>query len=118
IKPDLEVAVTLEQAEKIANGGAQFTEATYVNALNADEGKSREGAHVIAESPPKEFEAKVDFRDSKGDFQLQRAMDVLRYGGLANTPKVPGPRPKLADIGSKHPVAANDAKAAPQAKTK
>jgi carboxyl-terminal processing protease len=108
IKPDLEVAVNADQAEKIANGGAQFTEATYVNALNADEGKTREGAHVIAESPPKEFEAKIDFREIKGDFQLQRALDVLRNGGVANTPKLPGPRPKLAEItGAKPPAPAN-----------
>src|SRR4029079_11311440 len=112
-------AVSQEQAEKIANGGAQFTEATYINALNADEGKARRGAHAIAEAPPKDFEAKIDFRDTKGDFQLQRALDVLKFGGVANTPKVPGPRPKLAEVigGAKSPVAANDSKAgAPAAK--
>jgi carboxyl-terminal processing protease len=121
IEPDLEVAVSQEQAERIANGGAQFTEATYINALNADEGKARRGAHGVAEAPPKEFEARIDFREIKGDFQLQRAVDVLKFGGVANTPKLPGPRPKLAEVISKSPVAANDSKpaaAAPAAKAK
>lgn len=114
IEPDLEVAVSHEQAERLANGGAQFTEASYINALNADEGKSRRGAHQIAEAPSKDFEARVDFRELKGDFQLQRAMDVLKYGSVANTPKMPGPKPKLAEVVAPKGAAPTQASPAPK----
>ena len=41
IEPDLEVAETREEAQQIANEAFQFTEASFHNALNADEGKIR-----------------------------------------------------------------------------
>ena len=44
IEPDLEVAETREEAQQIANEAFQFTEASFRNALNADEGKIRSGA--------------------------------------------------------------------------
>ncbi len=44
IEPDLEVAETREEAQQIANEAFQFTEASFRNALNADEGKIRRGA--------------------------------------------------------------------------
>src|SRR5580704_1427634 len=95
IEPDLEVAETREEAQQIANEAFQFSEASFDNALNADEGKTRAPPHEPAEAPPAGF-------DVKKDFQLQRALDVLKYGSVAATPKYPAPRPKLASILGDH----------------
>jgi carboxyl-terminal processing protease len=92
IQPDLEVAKTKDEAQLIANRSFQFSEASFRNALNADEGKVRQGAHQPAEAPPSGFD------DKKGDFQLNRALDVLKYGSVKATPKLPTPAPKLASI--------------------
>ncbi len=75
IDPDLEVAQSKEQADALANDKLQFSEASFKNALNADEGKVRKAAHQISEYPPAGFDTK------KGDFQLTRALDVLAVGG-------------------------------------
>ncbi len=91
IEPDLEVAATYEQAEAVANEAFQFSEASFSNALNAEEGKVRRAPHEPAEAPPPGF-------DAKKDFQLERALDVLKYGSVAATPKLPTPKPKLAAI--------------------
>jgi carboxyl-terminal processing protease len=99
ITPDLEVAATRDEAQNIANKAFQFSEASFRNALNADEGKVRLGAHQPAEAPPEGF-------DAKKDFQLARAEDVLHYGSVAATPKLPKPTAKLAEIVSKAKVAA------------
>ena len=99
IEPDLEVASSREEAQNIANRAFQFSEASFRNALNADEGKVRRGAHEPAEAPPESF-------DAKKDFQLTRASDVLKYGSVAATPKLPKPTAKLAEVvGSKARVA-------------
>ena len=49
---------TTDEAQNIANRSYQFSEASFRNALNADEGKARRGAHEIAEAPPEAFEEK------------------------------------------------------------
>ena len=98
IEPDLEVALTRDEAQAIANRSYQFSEASVRNALNADEGKVRRGAHEPAEAPPETF-------DEKKDFQIARAMDVLKFGSVAQTPKLPKPQPKLAGILAKDKVA-------------
>jgi carboxyl-terminal processing protease len=99
IEPDLEVASTKDEAQSIANRSFQFSEASFKNALNADEGKVRKGAHQPAEAPPEAF-------DAKKDFQLARAEDVLHYGSVSATPKLPKPTARLAEvIGSKARVA-------------
>jgi carboxyl-terminal processing protease len=92
ITPDLEVAKTRDEAQVIADHSFQFSEASYRNALNADEGKTRAAPHQPAEEPPTSFD------DKTGDFQLTRAEDVLKYGGVANTPRLPTPTPKLASV--------------------
>src|SRR5690606_4433360 len=56
ITPDLEVARTREEAQAIANRSYLFSEASFRNALNADEGKTRRGAHQPAEAPPENFD--------------------------------------------------------------
>ena len=98
IEPDLEVAMTKDQAQTIANRAYQFSEASFKNALNADEGKVRKAPHAPAEAPPDTF-------DAKKDFQLARAEDVLKYGSVAQTPKLPKPTARLAEILSKAKVA-------------
>jgi carboxyl-terminal processing protease len=104
IEPDLEVASNREEAQSIANKAFQFSEASFRNALNADEGKTRRGAHEPAEAPPEGF-------DPKGDFQLTRAEDVLKYGSVAATPKLPKPTARMAAIvGPRSPKAGVDAK--------
>ena len=75
ITPDLEVAESKEQAELIANKSFQFSEATFRNALNADEGKTRAAPHAPAEAPPANY-----VKD--GDFQLDRAVAVLKAGSI------------------------------------
>jgi carboxyl-terminal processing protease len=97
IQPDLEVAETRDEAQSIANRAFQFSEASFRNALNAEEGKTRIGAHEPAEAPP------ADFNTTTGDFQLARAKDVLRYGSVAATPKLPKPTAKMAEVVSKLP---------------
>jgi carboxyl-terminal processing protease len=92
IEPDLEVAETREEAQQIANEAFEFTEASFRNALNADEGKVRRGAHQPAEAPP------ADFDEKKGDFQLTRGLDVLKYGSVEATPKVAKPTATLAQV--------------------
>jgi len=125
IEPDLEVAISREQAELLANRAYQPSEATQPNALNADEGRSRRGAHEVAEAPPEDFEAACKDLNpterqnagAKCDFQLTRAIAVLNYGSVAKTPKLPG-MPRLASAASrfasiKPPVTAVDPKSAP-----
>jgi carboxyl-terminal processing protease len=90
IEPDLEVAETREEATQVANEAFQFSEASFHNALTADEGKTRVAPHSPAESPPTAFDEK------KGDFQLTRALDVLKYGSVEATPKLPKPAATLA----------------------
>lgn len=94
IAPDLEVAQTKEQAQDIANR-VWFSEASFKNALNSDEGKSRQGVHTPAEAPPPGFD------DKKGDFQLQRALAVLQAGSVAAVPKLPKPAAKIAEVTAK-----------------
>ena len=99
IQPDLEVAQTKDQAQDIANR-VWFSEASFKNALNADEGKSRQGAHVPAEAPPPGFDEK------KGDFQLERALAVLKAGSVEAVPKLPKPQAKIAEVTAKAAAAA------------
>jgi carboxyl-terminal processing protease len=82
IEPDLEVAESKEEAELVANKSFQFSEASFRNALNASEGKTRRAAHDPAEAPPATFNIKT------GDFQLTRALDVLKAGGVAHVMRV------------------------------
>jgi carboxyl-terminal processing protease len=104
IEPDLEVAASRLEAERLASQSFNIsTEAANWNALDADEGLSRRGAHEGAEAPPEAFEEPCVTMSSSEriragatcDFQLTRAIDVIHYGSVANTPKMPG-LPELA----------------------
>ncbi len=91
IEPDLEVAMSKEQAKYIATAAMQYTEAAYGNALDADEGKVRRSAHAVQEVPPEDFDTKT------GDFELTRALDVLKYNGDAKLAAAHPRGAKLAD---------------------
>jgi carboxyl-terminal processing protease len=105
ISPDLEVAQSRDQAQDIANR-AYLSEASFRNALDSQDGKERIGVHEPAEAPPASF-------DEKKDFQLSRALDVLKYGSVEATPKLPKPTAKVAEVVAK---ASPTAKVAPVAK--
>jgi carboxyl-terminal processing protease len=60
-------------------------EASYRNALDAQEGKARKAAHAPAEVPPEGFDTKA----KDADFQLARAFDVLKHGSVRAVPKLP-----------------------------
>jgi carboxyl-terminal processing protease len=107
IEPDLEVAQSQEEAQAIANRAFQFSEASYRNALKADEGKARVAPHAPAEAPP------AGFNPRTGDFQLTRAKDVLRYGSVAATPKLPKPTARMAEVVGPRPAVAPAAPATP-----
>ena len=111
IAPDLEVAQTKDQAQDIANR-VWFSEASFKNALNSDEGKSRQGAHTPAEAPPPGFDEK------KGDFQLQRALAVLQAGSVQAVPKMPKPAAKIAEVTAKAAAAAAAAGKGPASEKK
>ena len=91
IEPDLEVAQSKEQAKYIATSAMQYTEAAYGNALDADEGKARRSAHAVQEVPPEDFDTKT------GDFELTRALDVLKYNGDVKLAAAHPRGAKLAD---------------------
>jgi carboxyl-terminal processing protease len=82
IIPDLEVAPTKELADKLADSKYEFSEASFKNALNADEGKTRR-TKELTQYPPESF-------DKKGDFQLARAIELLKVGNdIAKLSKAP-----------------------------
>src|SRR6201999_724730 len=72
IHPDLEVASSKDEAERVSDAALQFSEASFHNALDADIGKTRETAHAPTEIPPDGYDVKKD------DFQLARGLDVLK----------------------------------------
>ncbi|HEX8568331.1 MAG TPA: S41 family peptidase [Caulobacteraceae bacterium] len=82
IEPDLEVALNEKEAKRAARSG--FSEASFRNALDSDAGKVRRKPHDPAEVPPATFDTKA----KDADFQLVRAMDVLRFGSVNAVPKL------------------------------
>lgn len=84
IEPDLEVARDEREAKYVSRISSRG-EASYRNALDAQEGKARREAHDPAEIPPTTFDEKA----KDADFQLVRAVDVLKYGSVRAVPKLP-----------------------------
>ena len=100
IDPDLEVAQSKEQAELVANKSFQFSEASFRNALNADQGQTRRAPHAPAEAPPATFDVK------DGDFQLSRAVAVLKAGSVANLlQSQKPPAPAVSVVAQAKPIA-------------
>ena len=74
IEPDLEVARSEAEARIVSRSSFIYSEAAYATALDSSIGAERKGPHVPLEAPGKDF-------DKTKDYQLQRALDVLRAGG-------------------------------------
>ena len=77
ITPDMEVAARRVSAEDIARlQRLGVSEADLPNALDNDSGAQRRAIHVPEDMPPENW-------DAEEDYQLQRAMDFLRQGTVA-----------------------------------
>ncbi|MFJ6025241.1 S41 family peptidase [Brevundimonas sp. NPDC092305] len=74
IEPDLEVARSEAEARIVSRSNFNYTEAAYATALDASIGFERKGPHTPHEAPGETY-------DKEKDYQLQRALDVLRAGG-------------------------------------
>jgi carboxyl-terminal processing protease len=74
IEPDLEVARTEAEARIVSRSSFIYSEAAYATALDASIGAERKGAHTPREAPGPDY-------DADADYQLQRALDVLRAEG-------------------------------------
>ena len=74
IEPDLEVARSEAEARIVSRSSFIYSEAAYSTALDASIGAERKGAHVPREAPGEDY-------DKDKDYQLERALDVLRAGG-------------------------------------
>ena len=74
IVPDLEVARSRREAELVARPTFIYSEAAFTNALDASIGAERRGPHTPAEQPAEDY-------PEDQDYQLERALDVLRVGG-------------------------------------
>ena len=74
IEPDLEVARNAAEARIVSRSSFIYSEAAYATALDASIGAERKGAHTPREAPGEDY-------DKDADYQLQRALDVLRAGG-------------------------------------
>ena len=71
IDPDIEVAaerITEEELERIR---LFSSEADLPNALENEDGSERRRPHIPADQPPEGY-------DEDGDYQLDRALDILR----------------------------------------
>jgi len=74
IEPDLEVARSEAEARIVSRSSFIYSEAAYATALDASIGEERKGPHTPREAPG------ADYPKDK-DYQLERALDLLRAGG-------------------------------------
>ncbi len=74
IEPDLEVARTEAEARIVSRSSFVYSEAAYATALDASIGAERRGPHTPREAPGPDY-------DEDADYQLRRALDVLRARG-------------------------------------
>ncbi len=74
IEPDLEVARNAAEARIVSRSSFIYSENAYATALDSSIGEERKGAHVPYESP-------TDAWSSDDDYQMKRALDLLRAGG-------------------------------------
>jgi carboxyl-terminal processing protease len=68
------VARSAAEARIVSRSSFIYSEAAYATALDASIGAERKGPHTPREAPGEDF-------DKDADYQLQRALDVLRAGG-------------------------------------
>ena len=77
ITPDIEVAARRVSEEDVARmQRLRLSEADLRNALDNDSGARRRGAHMPEDQPPESW-------DAEEDYQLHRAMELLRQGMVA-----------------------------------
>ena len=74
IEPDYEVARSEAEARIVSRSSFIYSEAAYATALDSSIGAERKGAHTPREAPGEDY-------DKDRDYQLERALDVLRAGG-------------------------------------
>jgi carboxyl-terminal processing protease len=130
IIPDLQVARSKAEAEAVTDAAMLYSEASFKNALDSQEGKVRRAPEEIeipadkpadkdgdkdgkdtkdgkdGKKPPRALRSSFTLTDEDiaADFQLQRALDVLRLGGVtqARTAKpakvYSPPKPAFAKI--------------------
>jgi len=82
IEPDLEVARSEAEARIVSRSSFIYSEAAYSTALDSSIGAERRGPHTPREAPGTEH-------DKDDDYQLKRALDVLKAGG--DLSKLPAP---------------------------
>lgn len=106
INPDLEVARTEAEGRIVSRSSFIYSEAAYATALDASIGAERRGPHTPNEVPGPDF-------DKQTDYQLQRALDVLRAGGDL-TRLAAAPANVVVTAPGSEPVETADAKPAGQ----
>ncbi|UQV19586.1 S41 family peptidase [Brevundimonas albigilva] len=74
IEPDYEVARSAAEARIVSRSSFIYSEAAYATALDASIGAERKGAHTPREAPGEDY-------PKDKDYQLERALDLLRAGG-------------------------------------
>ena len=94
IEPDLEVARSAAEARIVSRSSFIYSEAAYTNALDASIGVQRRAAHTPYEAPGEDY-------PEDEDYQLQRALDLLRVGG--DLDRLPAPLPSI-QIASAEPA--------------
>ena len=75
IEPDLEVSRSQAEARIVSRSNFIYSEAAYATALDASIGAERKGPHTPREAPGEAW-------PEDKDYQLERAFDVLRAGGV------------------------------------
>ncbi len=105
ITPDLTVARSREEAQLVTDDALNYSEDAYKNALDSQEGRVRKVTAAIEVPPeaqdttgkldkdgrrvrlkgPDSVIVPTDKDTAADDFQLQRAVDVLHYGGVKQT---------------------------------
>ena len=99
IEPDLEVARSEAEARIVSRSSFIYSEAAYATALDSSIGAERKGPHTPREAPGENY-------DKDTDYQLERALDVLRAGGDVSRVSAP---PSTVVVTEKSEDAADDA---------
>ena len=101
IEPDLEVARSEAEARIVSRSSFIYSEAAYSTALDASIGAERKGPHTPREAPGKDF-------PKDKDYQLERALDVLRAGGDLSRLRAAPDGVVVTEPGAEPPADSND----------
>lgn len=83
IEPDLEVSRSAAEARIISRSNFIYSEAAYSTALDASIGAERRGPHAAHEAPGPDY-------PTDKDYQLERALQLVRVGGDLSRLPAPG----------------------------